>query len=486
MCGIVLTHGDKHQILAQQLIAKLSHRGPDGTNFYHTDALSIAFSRLAINDADNGKQPCHCGDWVTATNGEIYNHARIKAQYRLDYQGHCDTQLIAPLFALLGSDILQVLDGFYSAILYNTSTQQLFSLRDYIGKKPLFLVTSGAHTIITSELKAISKIDTFQIIPKGLCQIDLAQRAITHIQEHENIHTAEEMQKNTLPLLLKQAVEKRIPPPAINFGAFISGGIDSAIIAKLLTKITKKANFYLLANKDSVDYEYAQSLFKALNISNARIITLPAENEFPALIEKIVFITESYNPSIISNGICYYLLSRAALQDGCKIVLCGEGADEIFGGYHQSLAKEKWHEVKQKLLADLYFTELRRVDLTCMHHHIEARLPYLDRAIHAYAEHLHYEDFYHAEHNKYILRQSFAGALPDEIIWRKKTSADVGSGIRKMVVSYLTEKYGNEKSALRDIWCHHFPHQHLADHAYFHRYPSFDAAIQKRGHQHVY
>ena len=477
MCGVLLTYGDNHQNLSQRLIKKLYHRGPDGYGIYHGKELSIGFSRLAINDVKNGNQPHHYHDWVGAINGEIYNHTTLKKLHNLDYPGHCDTHLIAPLFALLGTDILHALDGFYSGILYNKAIHQLFTIRDYVGKKPLFLLESNHHKIITSELKIISNIDKYQIIPKGLSEVSLATGEITIIKKHQ----ATGIPSNNLPVLLKHAVEKRLPPANMIVGSFISGGVDSSIIARLLTELTSRTKFYLLADPDSHDYYYAKKLFQYLNIDDATIIPLPSKKCLPALIEKLVYVTQSYNPSIISNGMCYYLLARAAQQDGVKVVVCGEGADEIFGGYYQFPPKKQWPILKYQLLDNMHFTELRRVDCTTMYHHIEVRLPYLDRAIYEYAQNLPYQHFFYQGHNKYILRKSFEKILPSDIIWRQKASADVGSGTRKMIVGYLNEKYNAEKSALRDIWLHHFRHHQFVDDPYFHSYPSFDEVIANRG-----
>ena len=134
----------------------------------------------------------------------------------------------------------------------------------------------------------------------------------------------------------------------------------------------------------------------------------------------------------------------------------------------------------------MHFTELRRIDHTCMSNSIESRFPYLDRNIYNYSNSLKYEDLYKRIHdeivNKYILRTSFEHMLPKEIIWRKKTSSDVGSGIRKMVVEYLTNKYGDEKKGLLKIWKSKFNFD--PNDQFFHSYPSFDKAIQNRGITH--
>ena len=484
MCGILLVHGENHQNLSQQLIQKLHHRGPDDRGFYHDNNLSIGFTRLAINDVTNGTQPHHHGDWVSVINGEIYNHAELKALYHINDSTQCDTHIIASLFEKFNADILQMLDGFYSGILYNKKTNQLFIIRDYIGKKPLFLIESTGYKIITSELKSVAKIDNFKIIPKGCCTIDLHTSKITILQHHK----LAPMPQKSLKQLLYDAVAKRIPPDKISYGAFLSGGLDSSIMARILMDLKTPAKFYLLTDtKNNKDYYYGKIVLDTLNINNYEIVALPNADEIEQLITELIMITESYNPAVISNGLCTYLLARAAKRDNLKVIISGDGADEMFGGYFSFKHSDDWQESAKKILDDMCFTELRRIDLTTMHHSIEVRCPFLDRNINAFRHSLSYNDCYHDDGdkiiNKYILRKSFQDLLPDEIIWRQKTSFDVGSGIRKMVVSYLTQKYGDEKTGLKQIWNGIFHHS-FAEHPYFHSSPSFDDLIKKRGFEH--
>ncbi|WP_413699259.1 asparagine synthase C-terminal domain-containing protein [Psychromonas sp. KJ10-10] len=283
--------------------------------------------------------------------------------------------------------------------------------------------------------------------------------------------------------LLIASVKKRIPANNTPFGVFLSGGLDSSILAQILISLNANAIFYLLGEDGkSDDLLVAKLLVKHLDIINYRITPLPSREQFPCLIEEVVRSTESFNPSIISNGICTHLLSKAAKEDNLKIIVSGEGADELFGGYNYQNIDDDWRLFKDNLLSDMNFTELRRVDLSCMNNSIEARFPYLDKDVYSFAHGLEHKDLYSiygtVPMNKYILRKAFENYLPKEIVWRKKTSSDVGDGIRKIVVNYLTRDNESEKIVLKRIWEKIYPHYPL-DH-YFHSYPCFDSVIANR------
>ena len=200
------------------------------------------------------------------------------------------------------------------------------------------------------------------------------------------------------------------------------------------------------------------------------------------MIDKVLYATESYNPSIISNGLATYLLAQAAYMKGLKVVLTGEGADELFAGYHEQLSEQEWQITRTKLITDMHFTELRRLDKCSMAHSIEARCPFLDRTVKRVADDLEHKQFYIPGHNKIALRDAFRHLLPVEIANRKKTSFDVGSGIRKLVVDYLTRNGNTEIAELKEIWQATFTYD--VDDPYFFSYPTFDSAIAKRGGAH--
>lgn len=477
MCGIALLYGDTAVESMSAILARLAHRGPDDQHCWVSNQLAIGFVRLAINDESTaGRQPYKAGDLIGAFNGEIYNADELIKQHNLMLNSQCDTHVIAPLFTKLGSQVLEELDGFYSGLIYQSRTHSLYLLRDHMGKKPLFYGHDGNNIFVVSELKALQNIEWFEQVPLGISQLDLTTGKLTQIAAHQPPTNT----ISSLAIAMEQAVVKRLPKHP--FGVFLSGGLDSSIIATLANLHRQDIIYFVLGDPDSSDVTMVNKLAKHLGLKDVRYVPLPTEQELPGLIAKVLYTTESYNPSIISNGLATYLLAEAAHKEGMKVVLTGEGADELFAGYHEQLSEQKWQSIRTNLITDMHFTELRRLDQCSMAHSIEVRCPFLDRAVKHIADTLEYKNFYGAGCNKVALRNTFGHLLPTEIANRKKTSFDVGSGVRKLVVSYLSRNGNMEIVELKEFWRQIFTYN--ADNPYFFSYPTFDTVIAKRGVSH--
>jgi len=474
MCGIVAIIGNGY---AENALNKIRHRGLDASKILCLENIAIGFNRLAINDkSENGMQPFEFGNLIGVFNAEIYNADELIKEFGIVTNSYSDTEIILPLFEKLGSSIIHCLNGFYSGFIYNKETRQIFLLRDYIGKKPLFFGNSNNDSFIVSELKAVDFIDDFQIVPKGFSE--LKNGKINLIEKHQS----NLLSKETLKETLIEAVKKRIPKNEKQFGIFLSGGLDSSIIATILAKHADNVVYYTLGNTD--DLYFVKVLSKSLGIeSKIKNVELPKPRELPELIEKIVYHTESYNPSIISNGLATYLLSSEAHKDNLKVVLSGEGADELFCGYTISKNVNEWYEKRTELIENMHFTELRRLDLASMAHTIEIRCPFLDLKMYSVSNDCTAVDLINNFQGKQILRKAFKSDLPNEIKERNKMSFDVGSGMRKLIVEYLTRNGKTEKEELKEIWNKYFQNS-LSDNFYFHSYPTFDKAIEKRGLSH--
>ncbi len=477
MCGIVLLSGPRAAARLPQCLNRLRHRGPDSQGTWIAGDVALGLARLAINgDQTFGRQPHKHGDLVGAINGEIYNHRALSHSHGLK-PSNCDTRIVLPLFERGGPRIIDILDGFYSAVVLHPAQREVNCLRDAMGKKPLFVGRSSSELFITSELKILDECDWFELLPRGVAKVDLDTGGVARCAEHRSVAPDQ-----ALARLFESAVRKRMPDSDQPVGVFLSGGLDSSLVAAFVSRLRNDAIYFTLGNAEGPDRRAVEEVVHALELRDVRAVPLPLTEQIPGLIQDVVYATERFNPSIVSNGLATYLLAKAAHEAGIKVVLTGEGADELFGGYHSFCEQDPWQEVRQRLIDDMQFTELRRLDMGCMAHSVEPRCPFLDRAVRAFSEGLNYAEMYDGDENKVTLRRCFEGVLPPETLHRRKTSFDVGSGIRGQVVRYLRRNGRSERDELKGVWKQSFTHD--ASEPYFHAYPIFDSVIDRRGETH--
>lgn len=477
MCGIILLSGPRAASRLPACLNRLRHRGPDDQGTWSDGDVALGFARLAINgDRAVGHQPHEHGGLVGAINGEIYNHGELRRTYGLT-SSECDTHIVLPLLARNGPRAIDELDGFYSAVVIQPHARVAVCLRDHMGKKPLFVGRSSTELFITSELKALEECDWFELLPRGVATVDLDTGQVVRVAAHRPV-----IPEHDLASAFRQAVHKRMPSPDQPVGVFLSGGLDSSLVAAFASRFRGDVTYFTLGNPEGPDREAAEAVVDALGLVDVRAVPLPGAASIPALVRAVVYATESFNPSIVSNGLATYLLARAAHDAGIKVVLTGEGADELFGGYHFFCEQDPWLDIRERLIEDMQLTELRRLDMSCMAHSVEPRCPFLDRAVRVISDGLSFQELCDGGENKVALRRCFEGVLPPEILHRRKTSFDVGSGIRSEVVRYLRRNSRSEREELRLVWEQLFTHE--ASKPYFHAYPVFDAAIDRRGESH--
>jgi asparagine synthase (glutamine-hydrolysing) len=495
MCGIIVVIGDNSKEKAEKILKKIIHRGNDNIQIKTINNISFGFTRLAINDkSSNANQPFIYNNNLSVVNGEIYNHKSLKNKYDICTKSYSDIEILLPLYEKNEEHILEILDGFYSGVIYDNKKNKLIFVRDYIGKKPLFFAYDKNTQYITSELLALPKIEGFEIIPKGMSMLE--DKKIIQIRKHIPKILPKPSNIKLYNMIENSVFKRIIDIKNTKIGIFLSGGLDSSIIAVIASKLfpDTKIHYYSILDEKHSDYKYVKIMHKFMRISSDEfsLIKLPNEKELIKILEQVVYHTQSYNPSIISNGICSYILSKKAKKDGVKVVLTGDGADEMFMGYDLPILKKKnsYINIQESLIKNLHTTELRRIDSTSMANTIEIRCPFLDKSIYDIINTLSNEDYFgDCEYslNKNIIRKIFKKDLPFKVVNRKKESLDVGSGLQKMLVDLCKKSNITEEKYYKKIWNRFFEKtlSKVADDKYFSSYPAFDDVIKNRANKYT-
>ncbi len=491
MCGVVFVKGKDCFTKADYCLNKIKHRGPDNFSIVTVDDISLGFARLSINDKTNkGNQPFETQNYIGAFNTEIYNYKYLIEKYKLNVKSDCDAEVILLLFEIFKYKIIHMLDGFFSGVILQKNTKTIFVIKDYIGKKPLFLAETKDNLYIVSELKALKDYTNFIDIPKG---VSIINKNLVKIKENHIKQFSIDLSVENVYNTLYKSVKKRIAiEHGDKIGIFLSGGIDSSIVSYLAHILLpyKKIMYYYLAEKNSKDLIFINKFFNYFNIKNENIcsVNFPDKKTLEHVLKKVVYSTESINPSIISNGIGSYILSQKAHNDGIKVILTGDGADEMFLGYFDNNTPnihKTWKSKRERLINDLCFTELRRLDLTCMANSIESRCPFLDKEIYNLTNSFDFEkNFGNTKNcsNKFILREAFKNKLPIEIYKREKMPFDVGSGLQEKIINLAKDMNLDENDYLSKIWDLYFEKSHKTNKKdkYFSEYPMFDKLIKQR------
>lgn len=449
MCGIVGVIGEPQTDVLKDMLEITGHRGEDRRQYRKFDQFgSLGINRLSIIDLERGDQPLFNEDGTLAVvcNGEIYNHEAIRKDLadKHQFQTGSDAEVILHLYEEYGDDAVKFLDGMFAFILFDLRKGRTLIGRDPLGIKPLSYREDDGVTYVASEVKALVRYGAEGIrdIPPGC--IRTTEKGVERYYE-----PALKTSKPDTALcrsLLTYAVRKRMMSD-VEVGTFLSGGIDSSIVTALAAKEKTDIKAFTVGMAGMPDMEMAKTVADYLGIEHI-VKTFTVEDMLELLPEAIYYI-ESYNPSMVTGAIVTLMASRLAAEHGIKVVLCGEGSDELLGGY-SAVRSYSFLELREKLntlLSNLHKTELRRLDRMSMAATLEARVPFMDRDFVEYAFNLPSEEKIKEVNGKRIekwhLRKAFDGYLPDELIWREKMPFDQGSGGR-LLIPMIEEKIDDE------------------------------------------
>jgi asparagine synthase (glutamine-hydrolysing) len=455
MCGFVAVFGavDEGDCAAAQRAAGLQrHRGPDGQATYYRPGVAVlCHSRLAIMDPAGGAQPMvGPNSCAVVHNGEIYNWRYLRSS--LEGAGRrfataSDSEVILHLFQTAGADCVRLLDGDFAFAAVRGRDWMV--ARDPLGVKPLYTGTDArGRRWFTSELKAILDSCTqFEVFPPGHVYTPAGGLRRYYRPAWQRGGAAYRRDGAGLREGLAAAVRRRLMSD-VPLGVLVSGGVDSSLVAALAARQAREAephaplrSFSIGIDPDAPDLRAARQVAAHLGTRHHEVRFDPSEGI--AVLGEVIWHLESYDPAEVRGAVPMYLLARAVRAEGVKVVLCGEGADEVFGGYlyfHLARSGEAVQRESVDLLGRLHYNDLERVDKINMAHGVEARVPFLDVAFLDLAMSIDPElkrprradGRVAARMEKWLLRAAFDDSadpvLPAGVLWRQKEQADDGVG----------------------------------------------------------
>jgi asparagine synthase (glutamine-hydrolysing) len=430
MCGIAGVFHKSAPEDVQRMLEKITHRGPDGRGIHNSASGCLGHTRLAIIDVQGGRQPMCMEDAWIAFNGEIYNFREL-AQEHLDGQllnTHSDTEVLVRLYLKYGPECINLLRGMFAfAILKG---EELFLARDPLGIKPLYWGNGDGGLYFASEIKSLAAVtDDIREFPAGAWYHSRTGWQIYYeVQATAQPLKTEEEAIQSIRRILKDAVNLRMIAD-LPVGISLSGGLDSSIIALLASQETGHLHSFAVGMRGSADLQAARKMAERLSTQHhERIYT---EEDMLVVLPKVIYHLESFDPALVRSAIPNYFLAELASQY-VKVILTGEGADEIFAGYDYLSSYKQPQELQGEMLditAALHNTNLQRADRIPMAFGLEARVPFLDIKSVALGLSLPPEWKFHRDRPaKYLLRQAFASDLPIEITNRPKQKFSVGAG----------------------------------------------------------
>jgi asparagine synthase (glutamine-hydrolysing) len=458
MCGIVCAFDLKqsNEDLREQLLEMsktIRHRGPDWNGIFDCEKAILAHERLAIVDPTSGKQPLFDdkGTLVLAANGEIYNHQELRKTFGDSYhfKTASDCEVILALYQRDGKDFIPQMNGIFAFAIYDIEKDEYFIARDHMGIIPLYMGWDSNGTFyVASELKALEGVCTkIELFPPGHYwhsgdeaptqwynpdwkSYDTVKDNPTSI---EDLHDA-----------LSAAVHRQLMSD-VPYGVLLSGGLDSSITSALAKKFAAKrvetndeqSAWWPQLHSFSVGLEGAPDLVAARKVAE-HIGTVHHEIVFTIqegldAIRQVIYHLETYDITTVRASTPMFLMARAIKSLGIKMVLSGEGADELFGGYlyfHKAPNAQEFHEETVRKLDKLHQYDCLRANKSLAAWGIEGRVPFLDKEFIEVAMRLNPKDkmITNERMEKWVLRKAFEKYLPESVAWRQKEQFSDGVG----------------------------------------------------------
>ena len=507
MCGIVSIFNIQEQTpelrqKALRMSQKIRHRGPDWSGIYTGGSAILCHERLSIVDPESGKQPLFSSDkkQVLAVNGEIYNHQDIRRRYagKYQFQTGSDCEVILALYRDKGIDFLEDLSGIFAFALYDAERDEFLIARDPIGVIPLYIgYDDDGKVYVASELKALEgQCDRYEPFLPGHYYWSREPGMKRYYKRDWFSYDA--VKDNAASVIdIRDALEaavKRQLMSDVPYGVLLSGGLDSSVISAIAEKFSerriedddKERAWWPRLHSFAVGLKGAPDLAKAKLVADY-IGTVHHEINYTIqegldAIRDVIYFIETYDVTTVRASTPMYLLARVIKSMGIKMVLSGEGADEIFGGYlyfHKAPSPKAFHEETVRKLSKLYMYDCLRANKSLSAWGVEGRVPFLDKEFLDVAMRTNPEAKMCPGKTieKRIVREAFANMLPDEVAWRQKEQFSDGVGyswidtLKKITsdqvsdeqMAHAAERFpinpprNKEEYYYRSIFAEHFP-----------------------------
>ena len=507
MCGIVSIFNIQEQTpelrqKALRMSQKIRHRGPDWSGIYTGGSAILCHERLSIVDPESGKQPLFSSDkkQVLAVNGEIYNHQDIRRRYagKYQFQTGSDCEVILALYRDKGIDFLENLSGIFAFALYDAERDEFLIARDPIGVIPLYIgYDDDGKVYVASELKSLEgQCDRYEPFLPGHYYWSREPGMKRYYKRDWFSYDAVKDNSASVADIhdaLEAAVKRQLMSD-VPYGVLLSGGLDSSVISAIAEKFSerriedddKERAWWPRLHSFAVGLKGAPDLAKAKLVADY-IGTVHHEINYTIqegldAIRDVIYFIETYDVTTVRASTPMYLLARVIKSMGIKMVLSGEGADEIFGGYlyfHKAPSPKAFHEETVRKLSKLYMYDCLRANKSLSAWGVEGRVPFLDKEFLDVAMRTNPEAKMCPGKTieKRIVREAFANMLPDEVAWRQKEQFSDGVGyswidtLKKITsdqvsdeqMAHAAERFpinpprNKEEYYYRSIFAEHFP-----------------------------
>lgn len=439
--------------MALEMSKKLRHRGPDWSGIYASDKAILAHERLSIVGLNSGAQPLYSEDkkHILAVNGEIYNHKEIRARYadKFNFQTDSDCEVILALYQELGEDLLEELSGIFAFVLYDEEKDKYLIGRDHIGIIPLYQgYDEHGNYYVASEMKALVPVcNTISEFPPGCYYGSDDAEPVRYYQRDWMEYAAVQgntTSKEDLTKALEDAVKRQLMTD-VPYGVLLSGGLDSSITSAVAKRFAAlrieddeqsqawwpQLHSFAIGLEGAPDLKAAREVAEKLGTVHHEM-TYTVQEGLDA-IRDVIYHIETYDVTTIRASTPMFLLARKIKAMGIKMVLSGEGADEIFGGYlyfHKAPNAKEFHEETVRKLLALNMFDCARANKSLAAWGVEGRVPFLDKEFIDVAMRLNPEDKMcgNGKMEKHVLRECFEHYLPESIAWRQKEQFSDGVG----------------------------------------------------------